>query len=41
MTGGRGTFTVEFSNYEEVPAHIAAKIVETAKKEKELLEKEK
>ncbi len=35
MTGGRGTFTVEFSHYEEVPAHIAPKIVEQAKKEKE------
>ncbi|HOL06403.1 MAG TPA: elongation factor G [Syntrophorhabdaceae bacterium] len=35
MTGGRGTFTVEFSHYEEVPAHIAAKIIENAKKEKE------
>jgi elongation factor G len=41
MTGGRGTFTIEFSHYEEVPAHISAKIVEFAKKEKELLEKEK
>jgi elongation factor G len=27
MTGGRGTFTVRFSHYEEVPAHIAEKIV--------------
>jgi len=35
MTGGRGTFTVEFSHYEEVPAHIAAKIVELARKQKE------
>ncbi|HOP86128.1 MAG TPA: elongation factor G [Syntrophorhabdaceae bacterium] len=35
MTGGRGTFTVEFFHYEEVPAHIAAKIIEAAKKEKE------
>lgn len=35
MTGGRGTFTVEFSHYEEVPGHIAAKIIEAAKKEKE------
>ena len=24
MTGGRGTFTMEFSHYEEVPAHMAA-----------------
>ena len=27
MTGGRGTFTVKFSHYEEVPAHIAEKII--------------
>jgi len=35
MTGGRGTFTIEFSHYEEVPAHIAPKIIELAKKSKE------
>jgi len=27
MTGGRGTFTVNFSHYEEVPSHIADKII--------------
>ena len=27
MTGGRGTFTVKFSHYEEVPTHIAEKII--------------
>jgi elongation factor G len=27
MTGGRGTFTVKFSHYEEVPAQIAEKII--------------
>ena len=27
MTGGRGTFTVKFSHYEEVPAHVAEKII--------------
>ncbi|MCW5200092.1 elongation factor G, partial [Desulfobulbus sp. F1] len=27
MTGGRGTFTVKFSHYEEVPSHIAQKII--------------
>lgn len=31
MTGGRGSFTVEFSHYEEVPAHIAEKIIEQSK----------
>ncbi len=39
MTGGRGTFTMEFSHYEEVPAHIAQKIVDQANKER--AEKEK
>jgi elongation factor G len=32
---GRGSFTMEFSHYEEVPAHIAQQIVEKAKKERE------
>ena len=27
MTGGRGTFLVKFSHYEEVPSHIAEKII--------------
>ncbi|MEA2623989.1 MAG: elongation factor [Candidatus Binatota bacterium] len=31
MTSGRGTFTVEFSHYEEVPAHLTEKIVDAAK----------
>ncbi|MEJ5186097.1 MAG: elongation factor G, partial [Candidatus Geothermincolales bacterium] len=35
ITGGRGTFRMEFSHYEEVPSHIAQKIIEEAKKEKE------
>ncbi|MCX8023294.1 MAG: elongation factor G [Syntrophorhabdaceae bacterium] len=35
MTGGRGTFTMEFSHYEEVPPHLAQKIIEQAKKERE------
>jgi elongation factor G len=39
MTGGRGTFTMEFSHYEEVPAHIAQKVVEQANKDR--AEKEK
>jgi elongation factor G len=32
---GRGSFTMEPSHYEEVPAHIAQQIVEKAKKERE------
>ena len=35
MTGGRGSFTMEFSNYEEVPSHISERIVTEASKEKE------
>ena len=34
-TGGRGTFTMEFSHYEEVPAQLTEKIVAAAKREKE------
>ena len=33
MTGGRGTFQVKFSHYEEVPTHMAEKIIAEAKKE--------
>jgi elongation factor G len=32
---GRGKFTIEFSHYEEVPAHIAQQIIEKAKKDRE------
>ena len=39
ITQGRGTFTIEFSHYEEVPAHMTAKVVEQAKKEREAAEK--
>lgn len=35
MTGGRGTYTMEFSHYDEVPTHIAEKIVEAKNKENE------
>ncbi|VAX24389.1 Translation elongation factor G, partial [hydrothermal vent metagenome] len=35
ITGGRGQFTLHFHSYEEVPAQLSAKIVETAKKSKE------
>ena len=34
MTGGRGTFHMEFSHYDEVPAHISQKIIEEADKER-------
>lgn len=35
ISGGRGIFTMEFSKYEEVPAHLAEKIIEESKKTKE------
>ena len=35
MTGGRGTYTMEFDHYEEVPAHLQEKIIEEAKKARE------
>jgi elongation factor G len=31
MTSGRGSFTMEPSHYEEVPAHLTEKIVAAAK----------
>jgi len=31
ITGARGTFSLEFSHYEEVPAQLADKIIEAAK----------
>lgn len=35
MTQGRGEFTMAYSHYEEVPANIAEKIIEEAKRERE------
>jgi len=35
MTGGRGGYSMEFSHYEEVPAHLSDKVVSAAKAEKE------
>ena len=35
MTGGRGVFTMEFSHYEQVPAHLMQGIIDAAAKEKE------
>lgn len=35
MTQARGTFTVEFSKYEELPAHLAEKVIEAHKVEVE------
>jgi elongation factor G len=35
MTGGRGSFNMEFSHYDVIPANIAEKIIAQAKKEEE------
>ena len=35
MTQARGSFTMSFERYEEVPADVAKKIVDAAKKEEE------
>ena len=35
MTGGRGTFTMEFEQYDEVPGDMAKKVIERVNSEKE------
>jgi elongation factor G len=35
ITSGQGSFEMEFSRYEQVPAHIASKVIEAAKAAKE------
>jgi len=35
MTGGRGTFTMEFEQYDEVPGDMAQKVIERVNAEKE------
>jgi elongation factor G len=35
MTHGRGAFTMTFDHYEEVPSHLAEKVIAEAKKERE------
>ncbi|MBI1746660.1 MAG: elongation factor G [Acidobacteria bacterium] len=35
MTGGRAAYHMEYSHYDEVPTHLAQKIIENAKKAKE------
>ncbi len=35
LTQGRGFFTIEFSHYEEVPSHMAQKVIEEAKRVRE------
>jgi elongation factor G len=35
MTSGRGSFTMEYDHYEEVPAEIAKKVIAAHKQEEE------
>jgi elongation factor G len=35
MTGGRGTFSMKFSHYDEVPAQLSQKIIDEINKGKE------
>jgi elongation factor G len=35
MTGGRGDYSMHFLRYEEVPAHVAQKVIEEARRERE------
>jgi elongation factor G len=39
LTGGRATFSMRFSHYEEVPSHLADRIVAEAQKAKEEAQK--
>ncbi len=38
ITGGRGSFEMSFSHYEEVPAHIAQRVVEEAARQRQAAE---
>ncbi len=35
ITGGQGEFTMEFARYEEIPAHLAQKVIAKAQEEEE------
>ena len=35
MTQGRGSFTMSFAHYENVPAHLTTKIIEESTRERE------
>jgi len=35
LTGGQGDYTMEFLRYEEVPAHLAQKVIAEAQSEEE------
>jgi elongation factor G len=38
MTGGRGEYAMHFLRYEEVPAHVAQKVIEETRKARELVQ---
>jgi elongation factor G len=40
VTGGRGSYHMEYSHYDEVPNHLQSKIVATAKAERGQLAEE-
>jgi elongation factor G len=40
VTGGRGSYHMEFSHYDEVPAHVAQKIIDESNKEHKKEEEE-
>jgi elongation factor G len=35
MTGGRGDYAIQFLRYEEVPAHVAQKVIDETRKARE------
>ena len=35
MTGGRGDYSMHFLRYEEVPAHVAQKVIDETRKVRE------
>ena len=35
ITQGRGTFLMKFDHYEEVPSHLAEKVIASARQEKD------
>ena len=35
ITGGQGDYTMDFARYEEVPAHLAQKVIDAAKEDAE------
>jgi elongation factor G len=38
ITGGRGEYTMELARYEEVPGHLAQKVVDSARQEEQAVQ---